>query len=821
MFKKRKKLKIALLSVLVLLLVGGVFANSYVKKYGYKNLGDFISTYWENKSLAAEAKFETLEINIDPLDFEKLEKVRKKALERGILIDEGGAYVNAKLSHNGKKIKAKLRLKGHMTDHLQDKKWSFRIKTKKGDAFMGMKIFSIQHPGTRNYAYEWLYHQMMKQEDIIALNYDFINVKVNDENWGIYAVEEHFAQELIQRNKRPAGPILRFNPDMYWSYRIAEHEKQPINMESALMQSANIETYDDNNVYADSVLLNAYEKGMILLEKFRRGESSTSQVFDIEKLAKFHAVIDLVGGHHSLDWSDVKYYYNSVTRKIEPVAYESFSVQPASQICGSYRFVDLKKNDVNNFHATLFSDPLFFKEYIFQLKRIASKKWLDAFLKKNKKNLDSKLATVFTEFAYKKFETTPYYRNIKLIDQNLHPKKGVHAYVNGIKSDTLLLSVATTDALPFNLVSISVGGKKQAIKNVILPAKQKGSTLTYIPIRVALPSMKEKINSSQEIMLQYELLGSGVKMETTVAPAKANEFATPFNAELVLKPSDLTKYSFLEIDKSAKIIRFTGKKISLSSTLVIEKGYKVFFNPGTTIDFIQNATMFSYSPFYADGTIERHVDLISSDGTGVGIILLNTSAESVFSYTTFRGFAGKPGSANQGALVAYESDLKINNCSFIQNTSNHICSFRNNVKINNSNFESGNSNALNINYATINVSNSNFLNTSNHGVEAFGSVVKIQNCLFDNIKGSAVYARSKTDLNIVHSKINKAKCGLEAKDGSIVNSANCQIENCTFAIKASKKGDVFGPSSVLVKELKQEKNKVLKEAEKGSTIDIK
>ena len=43
------------------------------------------------------------------------------------------------------------------------------------------------------------------------------------------------------------------------------------------------------------------------LERFRRGDLITSEVFDVGKMAKFHAIIDLVGGHHSLDWSDVKF----------------------------------------------------------------------------------------------------------------------------------------------------------------------------------------------------------------------------------------------------------------------------------------------------------------------------------------------------------------------------------------------------------------------------------------------------------------------------------------------------------------------------------
>jgi hypothetical protein len=100
-------------------------------------------------------------------------------------------------------------------DHLQDKKWSFRVKTKKGDAFMGMKRFSLQHPGTRNYVHEWIYHRMMEEEGIMSLRYFFLNVRVNNEDWGIYALEEHFTEEMVENNARMKGPVVRYNRNRF------------------------------------------------------------------------------------------------------------------------------------------------------------------------------------------------------------------------------------------------------------------------------------------------------------------------------------------------------------------------------------------------------------------------------------------------------------------------------------------------------------------------------------------------------------------------------------------------------------------------------
>jgi len=42
-----------------------------------------------------------------------------------------------------------------------------------------MKQFSIHHPNTRNYVYEWIFHQALKREGVLSLRYDFIEVTLN------------------------------------------------------------------------------------------------------------------------------------------------------------------------------------------------------------------------------------------------------------------------------------------------------------------------------------------------------------------------------------------------------------------------------------------------------------------------------------------------------------------------------------------------------------------------------------------------------------------------------------------------------------------
>ena len=53
-----------------------------------------------------------------------------------------------------------------------------------------------------------MFHKLLESNNLISLKYFFINLKLNDTDQGIYAVEEGFSKELIERNKRRNGPIF-------------------------------------------------------------------------------------------------------------------------------------------------------------------------------------------------------------------------------------------------------------------------------------------------------------------------------------------------------------------------------------------------------------------------------------------------------------------------------------------------------------------------------------------------------------------------------------------------------------------------------------
>lgn len=592
--------------MLFLSCVGVFVAHKFVQRYGFDGIGEFISVYRHNKELASQIEPQELQLKISDADYDFLKRKRDVALERGIQINDGeDTYVACKIIQGIDTVKGEMRLKGHMTDHLEGDKWSFRVKTNKKPVF-GMTRFSLQAPGTRNYAYEWVYHQLLKHEEIVHLNYDFIRLKLNEKDLGIYAIEEHFGQHVLDHNDRPNGAILRWNPNLYWEWRIDELQGIYIDEQYAHYASSFVEPYEKGTVEDDPELVDTYVKGATLLEEFRRGEKITSEVFDVVKLARFHAIIDLVGGHHSLDWSDVKFFYNSETGKIEPVGYESFSVRKTESIAGQ-RIPDEYDALQFNYHDRLFSDPVFFAVYIQELERIADEEYLHNFIHKIQPELDKKLGVLAHEFPYRKFSFDPYFENIELIRHNLELPKPFHAFLESSTDSTVLISVTPVCDFPIEILSLSVDGKKPVKLDsaFVLPAKARNTYAHYFEIEV-----KHQAKKLKNLKLNARIPGSFRVFEVDVAdlPSYKKDTKVSFTQNDMSKE---TKSAFTFINDST--FMFRTKKVNVDGTILISENQTLKIFPGQEITFTEKGTIVCQGKIeMIGGSEEEEKILISS-----------------------------------------------------------------------------------------------------------------------------------------------------------------------------------------------------------------
>lgn len=792
--KNKKRIwRSVFLMLLIAVCAGGMIASKMLKTKGYSGLWDFASTVTSNYINGMDANPENLSIEIKDKDFKKLEKNRRKALERGVIINDlDGDYVPATVTYKGKKYDVKLRLKGHMTDHLQENKWSFRIKVKDKETLMGMKRFSVQHPGTRGYIYEWIYHQMMKQEDVIALRYRFMNVSVNGKDWGIYAIEENFEKELIENNNRKPGPVIRFNPDLYWVDRYNELERSQPVAEFASYYSAAVEAYREDKVLEDSLQRKYYLNAIALMEGFRSRKLSVEQVFDIPRLAKFHAVIDLVGGQHSIDWSDIKYYYNPVTAKLEPVAYESFTVFPFQEIAGNYRYFQLDSTQqFPDLHTALFSSEAFFREYIKQLERISLTAYLDDFFSASNDALQKNLAIIYKEFPYKKFDKQSYYRNQDMIRQLLSAPKALHAYYNGVSGKQIHLQLGAIESLPTEVISVSVGAHVcDPASKIILPAKQHSQYVNYKEYAFNLPDGITWNDSLIALLkVNYSVLGATMKQEASVFPFPHTD--SEFIAEEVKnKTGNAEQFPFLLVDALRKEIIVRSGKQEINTDLVIPAGYKFIANAGVTLNLKNHAKIISYSPLIFTGDEDQPIVIESGDSSSAGIEIINAGA-SVFNYVVFKNFPKVKDAQwkRSGAIVLYESPVTFNYCRFYNfKAEDCISVIRSGFSFKECLFQKM-QDALDIDFSEGTIINCVFEQCSENALDITMGKVSVKSVYIDGA-GKALNVKGGTQLKGNDVKIKNAAVGVNAEGRSAVELKLVMLTNVKTDYLKKKKSSI-------------------------------
>ena len=311
----------------------------------------------------------SLEINFK--NYKKLESKAEEAKKLGFLLSNPDDFVNAKLIHKKGSLKAKVRLKGDELDHLQNKKWSFRVKIKNDETYNGMNKFSLQSPKTRNFIYEWVYHRLLEKENLPSLQYSFVKLDLNGKDLGIYALEEHFDKQLLESNGFKEGPILKYFDSVWVSRRLRRLKGLEPNdgiksLASSMFYEWRAGAHKQNKNLKDPILKKNLLNALYLLEGFQYGDLKTSDVFELEPLASYFAIIDLLGAHHSIMMSNLRFYYNPITSKLIPIGFDGQGGYPISSL--SYDLIrsgsTAQPGTSGYTKLDFWEDPKFFKVYI-------------------------------------------------------------------------------------------------------------------------------------------------------------------------------------------------------------------------------------------------------------------------------------------------------------------------------------------------------------------------------------------------------------------------------------------------------------------------
>ena len=727
---------------------------------------------------------ECLEISIKDENFEKLKLLKEAAINRTHIDSNLKEEISAKILHNGSWLKAKLRIKGDNIDHLHGKNWSFRIQLKDDESLHGMRTFSLQHPKTRNYIHEWLFQKALLEEDIISLKYDFIRVKLNGDDLGLYAIEEHFDKQLIESNRRRDGPILKFSEDLFW-----ENQRDDYSFDTS-----EIIGFKEKKLLSTSDSRQRYQQAIRLLEAFRQGHKSAGEVFDIERFARYFALTDLFGAHHSLGWINLRFYFNPVVERFEPIGFDGNAGDQINQIICKKVFLDEMPKQRSPVHS-LFEDRDFYRLYIKEVERLSGYDFVARLVDKRKDDLKQKLSSLYSSYPYFNFSLSVYASNRLEMIESLSMPQDIRAYCSNDLNNRCSIWVCNLQSIPVEVIDVLINGRQLNIGDrVTLIRSGFSSPLHYSKIVHEQPIL----DSPQLVDLKYKLVGSSVTKTHRLGQIHLDLQKSGFYG-ITKSYSDLSKFEFLHVDELSKTIKMRSGTWQLMTNLVIPPGYSVVVSAGFRIKIEKKSNIILYSEIHCAGD-EQNPVVFEGDGTG-GLTMLPPFKSARFENVEFSGLgvSGGTGWSNTGAVTCYEGDVSFFQCKFSKSESeDNLNIIRSRFSINKCFFEDSKEDAFDCDFSAGVVIGTRFIHSGNDAIDLSGSKVEIKNTEINRFGDKGISAGEGSEISMSEILVKNGELAIASKDSSRFSGSNVVIQNMKVGCTAYKKKKEYAGSSVTI-----------------------
>ena len=794
---------------------------------------------------------EPLAIILDTSQYLKILDKRKEAFRIGVLQTDDKSWVKGIVFGNDKMMKAKLRLKGDWLDHLKGNKWSFRIKMRKDGAWNRMREFSVQTPEARNYLWEWVAHRFYQKADILTTRYGFTPLLLNNSSRGFYAWEEHFVKQLLEWRNRREGPILKFTEDAFWQARRQAVSQGKEWILLPYLEAAVIEPFKKGRTVRNPALFAQFLSAQKLMQQFRNHDRPPSDIFDIDRLAAEYAMLELNQARHGMAWHNHRYYYNPVICKLEPIAFDGYAdySHPGTGIENNFAWkalIDLKTITHEKYLMDdLMLDSVFTEKYLHYLEIYSNPDFISSTMDELRPEIEFYDSLINLEFPFVHFDTTYFRRSAESIRNYLPrlrdsiasvqqrpdfsfklktryyydtaifgrtPEFYVNAFAEEMNDDSMRVRIFNYSQR--EIIVLGTGPKQKYVQSFLLPEP------------VLPPFHGDTIKK-----LEFET-DTGSNFLFFMVDGRFNTYVIPINPWP--SPKGITPQQELmdqvNLDNPLIFERLEGNDLyirqgnyQIDFPVIIPEGYKVHFEAGTTIDFVNKSMFISYSPVFMKGTKQEPVVITSSDFSANGFTVLLADERSKLQHVVFENIntLDFKGWTLTGALTFYESDVDIENVRFYRNQCEDALNIiRSDFHLNKSSFDHIFGDAFDSDFSTGLVSNSEFTNIGNDAIDFSGSHISIENTLIKETKDKGISGGENSYLTVRNTTIINANIGVASKDLSVVEVINSEVRDCNYGLVLLQKKPEYGPATLILKDTKIINPKTKMLIETGSKVEI-
>ena len=698
----------------------------------------------------------------------------------------------ANIKFNGENYKVKIRTKGVRNIHWKSKKTtSYKIDLIGEKRLWGLEEFAFQKPITRNYTYEYLFHKLLGYVGLTKIKYFFINLYINDQNLGVYAVEESFSKELIERQKLRNGPIFGISEEYGEVYPNVKYE-----------------------LYSEKYWVEEHPKMISnlysILNNIKNGDTHINDHFELDKWAKYLAIIDLTGSYHGSLAKSVKKYYNPITALFEPIGYDlhkgagkfdnfillDFLQENRSQciyLCVHkdwYLKFFLDKNGKLNFN--------FINLYINYLIKFADKKFIKEFINENKAQL-------------KNFNRAIYKDNSK-VDKINRVGLGYFIYDDKYLYKRSNLIKQRINSIDLNSVTIS------KTKDVLKYEDYEASRFPLKAETLNCKSIAEKENLYLAGKMEILLNTSCKKIK--VFDHKGNYKIFDLKENIVLKSDKIPNFrnNFKNIKNYKLLSKISENNFAIDKDLIINENTLLtketrLIIKNRNIDIRNNAIFLVEGEIEFENNKNNTSSIFSSDGSGAVIFSQNKFR---FKNLIFKNLSSPKlddlilyGGINFINSEVYLDNITISN-SNDEDAMNIINSksFLSNIK-----FENIFADALDIDFGKSNFNNIKCFNVNNDCLDISGAQVVGGELYVYDTKDKGISIGEGSRVNIDNITTINNRVALAVKDGSIADVNNISFKNNLYDIALFNKKKEFKLPSLNLRNVNNLNEKKILQAE--------
>ena len=724
----------------------------------------FLIKFNSLKYLLVKNDLENIKISINQENLYKLELERKSKLQDKFF--KFTKFADAQITKDSENFRIKMRLKGDRSIHWSNKnQTSYKIDLKGDKRLWGIEEFSVQKPIARNYIYEYIFHKLLEINNLISLKYFFINLSLNDTDQGIFAVEEGFSKELIERNKKRNGPIFGIEETEGVEYPNIIYD----------LYSKNYWTIN----YPDLT-----KKAFAKLNLIKSNEEELKKYFDIEKWAKFFAVVDFSNALHGSLTKSVKLYYNTTTGKFEPIGFDGhyYELNPAN----NFIILDFLNSNNNNCNHICYDRKWYLKFlkdregnfnhefielYLNELEQISSNNFLENFNKRYSDQINFYNSQFFSEKSNKDrglYKGLGYF----IFDKD-YLKKRKNYIQERIKS----LNDIEDFKVSVDKNRIKFYSKdKSSLKKVNIKCNNNISEIKYITSDsfIEFKSNCDYFISDKKLNIsEIAHLNSNIKEDNFLNLIEGND--------LILKND---KY-------------FLNKDLNINQNIYFPKNKKLVIKEGINIFFEKKAIVLSEGSILFEGTKKNPIIV---NGNKFGSIILKKNDFKI-KYTELKNLTNPDLNDKilHGGINIIESNIEISDLTIKNSLSEDAINIISSVSyVDNLKVSETFSDAIDVDFGKIDFKNIFCKNVNNDCFDISGGEVTGMYLEATNIddKGISFGEESKGKIDLVN--LEKNYLAIAVKDGSdlLINEGN--LINNKFDVSVFKKKNEFGNAKLVL-----------------------